>query len=171
MRGALTIADADLDGLPNDIDQDDDQDGLADTVEQDLRTDPLDNDTDNDGLTDGFEVNFNHDPPDTYTEGSDLDPLVPDTDGDGILDGDEITAGTDPLDAASAPVPGDVNIDGEVNTADVLLAQRALMGAITLSDEQAFRANVAPLSGGVPAPDDMFDLGDLLVIQHMALGI
>ena len=171
VRGALTVADADLDGLPNDIDEDDDQDGLTDTIEQALGTDPLDSDTDNDGLTDGFEVNFNNDPPDTYSEGDDLDPLLPDTDSDGIPDGDEITAGTDPLDAGSAPVPGDVNIDGEVNTADVLLAQRALMGAVTLSDEQAFRANVAPLSGGVPAPDDSFDLGDVLVIQRMALGM
>jgi hypothetical protein len=173
VHGALTVADADLDGLPNDIDSDDDNDGLADTIEPGLGTDPLDSDTDDDGLSDGFEVNYDPDPLDSYTLGTDLNPMQQDTDGDGISDGDEILAGFDPLDAASTPADGDINLDGKVDAADVLLALRALLeGLELLDDEQQLHADVAPLSGGlVPSPDGVFNLGDVLVIQRMALGL
>ena len=40
-----------------------------------------------------------------------------------------------------------------------------------LDAEQQLHADVAPLSGGLPAPDGMFNLGDVLVIQRMALGL
>lgn len=61
--------DTDNDGIPNDIDDDDDGDGLLDIYETntgiyvsptDTGTDPLIADTDGDGGTDGDEVNFNH---------------------------------------------------------------------------------------------------------------
>ncbi|CAB1056387.1 Flagellar hook-length control protein FliK, partial [Olavius sp. associated proteobacterium Delta 1] len=60
----LDVVDSDIDGLP-------------DSVEFVLGTDPLDPDSDDDGLMDGLEVDLG------------LDPLVSDTDGDGIDDGDE----------------------------------------------------------------------------------
>lgn len=75
---------------------DQDGDGLTNTEEANLGTDPTIVDTDGDGLSDGVEV----------TNGSDaLDPCDPnpsssactiDTDGDGLTDGQEASLGTDP---------------------------------------------------------------------------
>ena len=85
-----------------------DNDGLTDSEEARLGTDPLNSDTDGDGLTDGDEVHKYHTDPlktdtddDRLTDAEEIihgtDPLKPDTDGDGLLDGDEIAQGTDPL--------------------------------------------------------------------------
>lgn len=68
-------------------DLDSDGDGLLDSEELVLMTDPNNPDTDNDGLSDGAEVNTHK-----------TDPLKADTDGGGINDGEEVTQGTDPLD-------------------------------------------------------------------------
>jgi outer membrane protein OmpA-like peptidoglycan-associated protein/outer membrane protein W len=66
---------------------DSDGDGLADTEEQALGTDPYDPDTDKDRLSDGNEVNV-------YK----TDPLNKDTDWDSLMDGDEVlTYNTNPL--------------------------------------------------------------------------
>ena len=51
----LGSTDVDRDGIPNRDDTDDDGDGLPDTLEQQLRLDPLRADTDSDGVSDGFE--------------------------------------------------------------------------------------------------------------------
>jgi hypothetical protein len=70
-----------------DVDEDNDADGLMDSVEKTLGTDPWKADTDGDGLTDGNEVNTLK-----------TDPLKVDTDGDGLSDGDEVLKSkTDPL--------------------------------------------------------------------------
>jgi len=68
---------------------DSDGDGLIDTQEAELGTDPANPDSDEDGLIDGAEV------------AGGANPLLYDTDGDSFGDGDEITNGTDPLDAAN----------------------------------------------------------------------
>lgn len=69
-------------------DTDTDGDGLIDTDEEALGTDPNDSDSDDDGLTDGEEV---------YDYGT--DPMNDDTDRDGLTDGDEVNIyETDPLD-------------------------------------------------------------------------
>lgn len=68
------------------INMDSDGDGLLDSEEQVLSTNPHLADTDGDGLSDGAEVN---------THGT--NPLVADTDNDGLKDGDEITLGLLPL--------------------------------------------------------------------------
>ncbi len=82
---------------------DTDGDGLLDTEETTLGTDPNNPDTDGDGLNDGAEVN-------TYS----TNPLIADTDGDGLNDGAEISAGTNPL---VPDTDGDGLNDGvEVNT-------------------------------------------------------
>ncbi|MGA1193458.1 MAG: OmpA family protein [Kiritimatiellia bacterium] len=75
----------------NPYDPDTDKDGLSDGEEYlTYKTDPLNPDTDWDGLTDGAEVNV-------YT----TDPLNPDTDAGGVTDGHEvIDDGTDPLDGS-----------------------------------------------------------------------
>ena len=66
-----------------------DLDGLSNLEEQENNTDPRDTDTDNDGLTDGEEVN-------TYN----TNPTRTDTDGDGVDDATEIANGDNPLDPA-----------------------------------------------------------------------
>jgi hypothetical protein len=69
---------------------DTDADGLPDSSERELGTDPERADTDGDGLTDNAEV-----------EVFATDPRNEDTDGDGLSDSAEIDYGLDPLDANS----------------------------------------------------------------------
>ncbi len=64
--GALSVTDVDLDGIPDGTNPDTDNDGLADSQENSIGTDPFDPDTDGDGYEDGAEVEAGHDP---------LDPL------------------------------------------------------------------------------------------------
>ncbi|HET9589472.1 MAG TPA: DUF5050 domain-containing protein [Anaerolineales bacterium] len=102
--------------------EDSDGDGLLNSQEIDLGTDPFQPDTDGDGLSDGQEVNTHRtDPmiPDTDEDGlldgeeiqpHQTDPLNPDTDGDGLLDGEEIDRGTDPR---NPDTDGDGISDGE----------------------------------------------------------
>lgn len=78
-------SDNDNDDAGDVCDSDDDNDGLSDTEEQTLGTDPLLSDTDTDTLSDYDEVNIHL-----------TNPLVIDTDGDGVSDADELTFGTDP---------------------------------------------------------------------------
>jgi hypothetical protein len=90
--------------------KDRDGDGLSDTYEASIGTDPLNPDTDGDGLTDWEEVYvYRTDPLKTDTDEDGLtdaeeiakktDPLNPDTDNDGLKDGEELAHGTDPFDA------------------------------------------------------------------------
>jgi hypothetical protein len=91
---------------------------------------------------------------------------------DGLRDGMEFAAGYDPLSAASFPVWGDINDDRVVDTADVLLASRAVMGLVTLTDAERTRGKVAPLVNGAPQPaaNDPLTAADLLLIERKALG-
>ena len=72
-----------------------------------------------------------------------------------------------------AAVPnGDINLDGVVNVADVLLGQQVLLiDAEPLPPEQLIHGDVAPLIDGQPEPDGEFTLGDLLVIERKVLGV
>ena len=160
LYGVLNIVDTDLDGLPNNVDDDDDNDGLTDSEESVLGTDPLLADTDADGLSDSEEIVWGTDPLDPYT------------DADSFKDGMEALAGYDPLDGGDYPVWGDIDDNGVVNVADVLLATRAVLGVMTLNSAQLARGNVAPLVGGVPdsMPDDEFTVADLLLITGKATG-
>jgi len=79
--------------------EDSDGDGLLDTVESRLGTDPKKRDTDGDGLSDRQEVEpripigqLKRFETESWT-----DPLKFDTDGDGLSDGEEKTRGTNPL--------------------------------------------------------------------------
>ena len=87
-------------------------------------------------------------------------------------DGTEMLAGYDPLDDTDYPVWGDIDDNGIVDAADVLLATRAALGLISLDDAQLARGNVAPLVGGVPdaSPDDEFTVADLMLITGKATG-
>lgn len=64
---------------------DSDGDGLIDTKEQELGTNPYKADSDSDGLIDPVELEV------------ETDPLKADTDNDGLRDGSELELGTDPL--------------------------------------------------------------------------
>ncbi len=104
------------------VEGDSDGDGLSDTQEAVLGTNPNNPDTDGDGLSDGDEVliySTNPRNPDTDADGltdyeeimvHGTNPLLADTDGDGIPDGLEVAQGTDPLvpnppTATMAPLP------------------------------------------------------------------
>ncbi len=96
--------DFDADGLCDDGDPDDDNDGLSDVDETTYGTDPFDGDTDNDGLLDGTEV-------DMAMGGGCPNPLTADSDGDTISDGDETAGNTDPCstDTDNDGVPDNVD--------------------------------------------------------------
>ena len=68
---------------------DTDGDGLPDSLELAIGTNPNLADTDSDNLNDGFEVAFDG-VADAYVAGQDLNPLSADTDGDGLTDGFEV---------------------------------------------------------------------------------
>jgi hypothetical protein len=90
-RARREVFDFDADGLPNRI-EDEDNDGAIDAGE----TDPLNADTDGDGIPDGMEdVNSNG-----RVDDGETSPVNADSDGDGILDGADL----DPLPSVFAPV-------------------------------------------------------------------
>lgn len=171
LYGALSLVDTDVDGIPDSVDSDDDNDGLTDSAESALGTDPLDSDTDNDGLTDGEEVNYDPSPADTYTPGTDTDPLDSDTDHDGFPDGMETATGHDPLDAQDAPVWGDTDGNGVVNAGDLVKLTRAVVGLYSLSTPEQARVDIAPVIAGIPVPDGQITAGDLQVVTQILQGL
>jgi probable HAF family extracellular repeat protein len=70
----------------------------------------------------------------------------------------------------SSGVAGDINNDGLVDAADVLIGARILTGLVSATPEQISRGDVAPLVGGTPAPDGQFNLGDHVLITRKAIG-
>ena len=112
---------------------DTDADGLPDTLETAIGTNPNAVDSDNDGFTDGYEFNRGSDPksntskPTTDDDGDGLtnqeeirwgsDPNLTDSDGDGLTDGDEVNLyGYDPSLAdtnGNGISDGDEDIDGD----------------------------------------------------------
>jgi len=64
---------------------------------------------------------------------------------------------------------GDINLDGAVDPADLLWGLQTLQGGRTLLPAEACHADVAPLVSGVPAPDSMFNPGDVAVLLRMLL--
>lgn len=135
---------------------DNDGDGLLDTQELALGTDPFNPDSDGDGIGDGVEVNrlaSNPLDPDSPVPGglagapdSDGDglkdfvetnllapptnPNDPDTDNDKISDGYEVAVGTNPNSAASKPDLGDINGNGRIENVDAVIIFQANIGAL-----------------------------------------
>lgn len=126
----------DGDGLPNNGDPDDDNDGVPDLDELQNDTDPFDPDSDNDGLDDGEEVNAG------------TNPKNPDTDGDGIPDG----ADPHPL---IAPNPPDVDGDGDVDADDY----GVFVGCSTGPDVPGVAANCTGLDFDGDGDIDQTDYG------------
>jgi len=116
---------------------DGDNDGLPDTHEIAIGTDPNDPDTDDDGLSDGDEVALG------------TDPLNPDTDGDGLSDGEEILLGTDPL----VPDEGCSSVSAEASLVIVpvdiifVIDNSGSMGGEILAVEANINQNFAQIIG------------------------
>ncbi len=113
-------------------DVDSDGDGLLDSEEVLLGTDPYDPDTDQDGLQDGEEVNVYKTDPlnadtdwDALKDGAEVltyatDPLERDTDSGGVADGHEVIEDhTDPLDPADDLQLYTLNIEFDYDKADI----------------------------------------------------
>lgn len=128
---------------------DTDGDGLADSVEALLGTDPKSLDSDNDGIDDGYETIAAMDPKnaDDAVLDFDADGLTNeeeyhagasihdrDTDADGYSDLIEVLRGTNPADAGDYPVSnvfGDIDADGRANAVDVQIVINAALGKQT----------------------------------------
>lgn len=124
-----------------------DGDGTPDLIDPDIDGDGLSND-------------------DEALQGT--DPVNPDTDGDGYRDGTEVSLSSDPLDINSTPIivaDGDVNLDGQINAADILLAQRQVLGLTSLVAEQIAHGDYRPSPNG----DGQLGIADLLLITKTAL--
>lgn len=63
---------------------------------------------------------------------------------------------------------GDLNDDGDVDAADLVLLQRHLSGAGTLSAPATIRADLYPTNG---SGDGVIDQSDLLLLQKLILGL
>ena len=102
-------------------DPDTDGDGLTDSEEEKIGTDPNNPDTDGDGINDGDEVNGTKNPfkDDKFNKDGkpgNTNPLNPDTDGDGVNDGDEVTGknnGGKPTNPNKADTDGDGVTDAD----------------------------------------------------------
>jgi Bacterial TSP3 repeat len=183
--------DTDGDGIGNNRDREDDNDGLSDADEQLLGTDPLRPDTDGEGLTDGFEVANGFDPLLTGEQSADpdgdgldnlaeqaagTDPLAPDSDGDGVSDGDEVASGSNPN---VAPTPVDwvaVSSDVPVELGGVFVDP----GEVAVDNRLGM---VVPISLGAlptdvnvtayhlfPDGDQLFSLDRAAVLDGLAVG-
>jgi subtilisin family serine protease len=119
----LAYDDTDGDGIPDNVDTDDDDDGLLDVDEVTAGTNPFVADTDGDGFDDGMEVSYGSDP---------------------LLIGD--------TPAGNYNNNGDINDDDKVDAADVLLATRMVLGQLTPTSEQLIRADMVP-DGQINAGD------------------
>lgn len=154
--------DADGDGVPDSVDNcPTDPNPLQENNDGDAPGDACDPDDDNDTLTDLDEINV-------YG----TNPFLPDTDGDGFTDPVEIAAGSDPVDPGNIPgsASGDIDGDDKVDVVDVLLGFRILSGDLEADTNQLLRGDVAPLVGGVPAPDGQFNAADVSLIMGKASG-
>lgn len=151
--------DADAEG---DIcDADDDNDGLSDTEEASIGTDPLDADSDNDGITDYNETLY--DGIMGYNPVTDTNPLSADTDGDTYPDG------TDPVPTLYNYEDGNVapygSPDSDTNAGDLLVCMQLVLGIKPVTSLELAHADLYP----VGSPDGVITLSDylLLLLQFM----
>jgi lysophospholipase L1-like esterase len=169
-----------LNGLQGWFCLDDDKDGLLNSIEAQLGTDPFLADTDGDGLVDGNDglvpvgsvpggVDANGD---GFADGELVyatDPLLADSDGDRLDDGLEVANTSDPLDANSWPALADGDIaplgapDGQINAGDILVATRIVLGLETATALELAHGDLYPPG----APDGMINLQDLILLRKI----
>jgi len=144
--------DTDGDGIGDVCDSDIDGDGLDNVTELSLGTDPLNPDSDGDGLTDGEEVTL-------YA----TDPLKMDSDGDYLSDGKEVNVyGSNPTHDDTGDVAPRDNPDGTLNTGDLVVLQRLVLGLETPSARESVLADMNH--------DGLLDVADILLLIK-ALGL
>lgn len=154
--------DTDGDKLGDACDPDDDNDGLSDTFELSIGTDPLKADTDGDGLSDYIEVNYDGNP-NAYTPGTDLNPLAADTDGDGLGDaGDPLPLLFNYNDGDVAPLGAP---NGSLDSGDVLVEQRIVLKMVATTPQLLQHGDLYPPG----APDGVIDIRDVLLLQKKVL--
>jgi glycerophosphoryl diester phosphodiesterase len=159
--------DNDNDGIIDTVDEDDDNDGLLDTSESNTGifisssnagTDPLNADTDSDGLNDGDESNLHN-----------TNPTLRDSDLDGFGDGVEISADTNPNNDAGPWPSGDgdlaVPYDGRVNAADVLVATQMALGLRHQDSLALAHGDLSPSGSSA----GVIDVADVILIIQKAL--
>jgi lysophospholipase L1-like esterase len=159
---------------------DDDKDGLLNSLESQLGTDPLLADTDGDGLVDGNDgfvpigsipggVDSNGD---GFVDGEQVfatDPLLADSDGDRLDDGLEAVNSSNPLDASSWPALADGDIaplgapDGQINAGDILVATRIALGLETATALELAHGDLYPPG----APDGKINVQDLILLGRL----
>jgi len=155
---AVTSPDTDNDGVPDDSDNcpnvpngpallDPDDAGIPQrNTDGDAQGDACDPDDDNDLL------------PDTAEAIAGTDRLNPDSDGDGVTDG----ADQYPLDDTQSGIAGDIDGDGGLTIADLLLLERYLTDDYALDPAARYRADLHPAGG-----DDDVNVSDLLRLKQM----
>jgi hypothetical protein len=129
--------------LPPSAGVDSDGDGLSDSAELGLGSNPLDPDSDDDGLLDGVEDSTTH-----------TGVLDADSDDDGASDGAEVAAGTDPREPTSVPPPP-LPVPALPGAAELALAALLLATLLARYHEPAHERSARQLcEPGRPQPDD-----------------
>jgi hypothetical protein len=166
---------------------DTDKDGIIDVIEVANGLDPNNLDSDGDGLVDGSGGYTSasaypggvDDNGDGWADGEQdygTDPNSGDSDGDGASDVAEVTDvyGSDSaaLDPTVYRGDGNANETGAVEAGDVLLCTQVVIGAKIQTPQYEFHCDAAPADAqGVPQPDGVIGVGDVIKVQQKALGV
>ena len=177
-----TVPDADADGIPDNqdncpntsntnqlnndgdsegdvCDDDDDNDGLIDSFELSINTNPFNPDTDADTVSDFDEVNFDGLP--AYDPVSDMNPLSNNTDNDAYLDGvDTLPVNFNFDDGDVAPYG---NPNSIVDSGDLLIGMQLILGIKPTTDLERAHMDLYPAG----APDGEITLSDLILLQKI----
>ena len=155
---AVAVPDLDGDGVADDIDN------CPNVPNGPLLLDPQDGgipqrNTDGDAQGDACDMDDDDDLlPDIAEASAGTDRLNPDSDGDGVIDGQDQY----PMDNSQAGLAGDVDGDGNLTIADLLLLERFLVGEIVIDPAATYRADLHSDSG-----DDNLSISDLIQLQKL----
>ena len=140
-------------------DDDDDNDGLIDTFEISIGTNPILYDSDGDSLNDFDEVNFDGLP--GYDPLTDMNPLSQNTDNDAYLDG------VDPIPVSFNFEDGDVAPYGSpnatVDAGDLMIGMQLVLGIKATTDLERAHMDLYPAG----APDGEITLSDYILLQKL----
>jgi hypothetical protein len=138
-------------------DDDDDNDGLTDTEEAAIGTNPFDADSDGDSISDYDETLFNTVA--GYQSGEDTDPNQADTDDDGLNDN------VDPIPLLYNFADGDVVTNSSVDAGDLLYTMQIILGLREETDHARAHVDLYPTG----APDGVINLPDYLLLLQLVL--
>ena len=154
--------DTDADGVTDSADNcPADPNPLQENNDFDAWGDVCDSDDDNDGVSDVDEMNFDGDP--AYNPATDTDPFNADSDGDNYPDGsDPVPLNFNYEDGDLAPRGAP---DSVLNSADLLVCLRLVLGLTTPTSEELAHADLSPIG----APDGEIGLADYILLQKRVL--